>query len=129
MSDCASGSVVASVSKGMALSGGTCYGIPTENSYQGSHQMASTPWTSFGNRLFKRGNAFFIRVRIRETFRTSTRRRAGFRRSAKPLRPRIGGKRSAAVAVVAPKSIKSWAYTLSPPGECPFRREENGPST
>src|ERR1700722_5317124 len=26
--------------------------------------MASTPWTSFGNRLFKRGNAFFIRVRI-----------------------------------------------------------------
>jgi hypothetical protein len=26
--------------------------------------MASTPWTSFGNRLFRRGNAFFIRVRI-----------------------------------------------------------------
>ena len=26
--------------------------------------MASTPWISFGNRLFKRGNAFFIRVRI-----------------------------------------------------------------
>ena len=26
--------------------------------------MASTPWTSFGNRLFKRGSAFFIRVRI-----------------------------------------------------------------
>jgi hypothetical protein len=26
--------------------------------------MASTPWVSFGNRLFKRGNAFFIRVRI-----------------------------------------------------------------
>ena len=26
--------------------------------------MASTPWISFGNRLFRRGNAFFIRVRI-----------------------------------------------------------------
>jgi hypothetical protein len=26
--------------------------------------MASPPWTSFGNRLFRRGNAFFIRVRI-----------------------------------------------------------------
>jgi hypothetical protein len=26
--------------------------------------MVSTPWTSFGNRLFRRGNAFFIRVRI-----------------------------------------------------------------
>jgi hypothetical protein len=26
--------------------------------------VASTPWKSFGNRLFKRGNAFFIRVRI-----------------------------------------------------------------
>jgi hypothetical protein len=35
-----------------------------ECSHQGSHQVASTRWISFGNRLFKRGNAFFIRVRI-----------------------------------------------------------------
>jgi hypothetical protein len=48
----------------VASSGGICLGIPTINSHQGSHQVASTPWKSFGNRLFKRGNAFFIRVRI-----------------------------------------------------------------
>jgi hypothetical protein len=40
--------------------------------------VASTPWKSFGNRLFKRGNAFFIRVRIprdlQELYATTGRR-------------------------------------------------------
>jgi len=46
--------------QGLVLSIGICWDIPTDN----SHQVLSPPWKSFGNRLFKRGNAFFIRVRI-----------------------------------------------------------------
>jgi hypothetical protein len=79
----------------LVLSIGICWDIPTDN----SHQVLSPPWKSFGNRLFKRGNAFFICVRIPRDLQDLYAATGRSSEICETSKPRIGGKRSAAVAV------------------------------